>query len=40
VFVADGEKIAMDAEAVLDVSAALVAMTVTIAGEGTAEGAV
>ena len=40
VFVAVAEKIAMDAEPVLDGSAVLVAVTVTVAGEGTAEGAV
>jgi hypothetical protein len=40
VFVAVAEKITMDAEPVLDVSAVLVAVTVTVAGEGTAEGAV
>jgi hypothetical protein len=40
VLVADAEKIAMDAEPVLDASAALVAVTVTVAGAGTADGAV
>jgi hypothetical protein len=40
VLVAVPEKTAMDAEPVLDVSAALVAVTVTVSGEGTVEGAV
>jgi hypothetical protein len=40
VLVAVAEKIAMDAEPVLDGSAVLVAVTVTVDGEGTAEGAV
>ena len=40
VFVAVAEKISMDAEPVLDGSAVLVAITVTVEGEGTAEGAV
>jgi len=40
VLVAVAEEITMDAEPVLDGSAALVAVTVTVSGEGTAEGAV
>lgn len=40
VLVAVGEKITMDAESDLDVSAALIAVTVIVAGEGTAAGAV
>jgi hypothetical protein len=39
VFVAVALKIDTDAEPVLDASAALVAVTVTVAGEGTADGA-
>lgn len=40
VFVAVAERIAMDAEPDLDGSAALIAVTVTVDGDGTAEGAV
>jgi len=40
VFVAVADKIARDAEPALEVSAELVAVTITVAGEGTAEGAV
>jgi hypothetical protein len=40
VFVAPAAKIATDAEAVLDGSAELVAVTVTVSGDGTADGAV
>ena len=38
-FVAVAEKIAMDADPDLDGSAVLVAVTITVLGEGTAEGA-
>jgi hypothetical protein len=40
VLVAVADKIAMDAEPALDASAELVAVMVTVAGEGTAGGAV
>ena len=40
VLVAVAEKITMDAEPILDGSAALVAVTVIVDGDGTAEGAV